>query len=141
MATPALRPDIDLAWFMARQAGTLPDHFGLEVTKLAPGVLEASFELQPWMRAPNGYLHAATQIALADTAAGYACVAHLPPEARGFTTIELKSNLLRSIKTGRISCVARAEHLGRTTQVWAATVLGPEGETMSLFRCTQLVLT
>jgi 1,4-dihydroxy-2-naphthoyl-CoA hydrolase len=140
MTNPSLRPEITPEWFKNGQLGTLPEHFGLVVTRIAPGILEASFELQPWMRAPNGYLHAATQIALADTSAGYACVAHLPEGARGFTTIELKSNFLRSIQEGRLTCIATAEHLGKTTQVWGAVVRGPDGETLSLFRCTQLVL-
>ena len=32
-------------------------------------------------------------------------------------------------------------HLGRTTQVWDATVtVEPEGRRLALFRCTQMVL-
>jgi len=37
--------------------------------------------------------------------------------------------------------VARATHLGKTTQVWDAVVTHREsGRTLALFRCTQLVL-
>jgi acyl-coenzyme A thioesterase PaaI-like protein len=31
-------------------------------------------------------------------------------------------------------------HLGRSTQVWDATVTDSNGKTMALFRCTQIVL-
>jgi uncharacterized protein (TIGR00369 family) len=65
--------------------------------------------------APNGYLHAASVIALADTSAGYSCVASPPEGAKGFTTIELKANFIGTAREGVISCVATAEHLGRTT--------------------------
>jgi uncharacterized protein (TIGR00369 family) len=42
---------------------------------------------------------------------------------------------------GTIECVARPAHLGRTTQVWDATVTHREtGKTIALFRCTQMVL-
>ena len=38
-------------------------------------------------------------------------------------------------------CVARAQHLGRTTQLWDAVVSHADsGKTIALFRCTQLVL-
>jgi acyl-coenzyme A thioesterase PaaI-like protein len=33
-----------------------------------------------------------------------------------------------------------AEHLGRTTQVWSATVFNEAGKKIALFRCSQMVL-
>jgi uncharacterized protein (TIGR00369 family) len=79
-------------------------------------------------------------IALADTSAGYGCVASLPEGAKGFTTIELKANFIGTVREGVISCVATAEHLGRTTQVWSATVTDATAKTLVLFRCTQMLL-
>ena len=67
--------------------------------------------IRPDLIAPNGYLHAATVIALADTACGYGCLAHLPTGATLFTTIELKSNFLGTATEGTIACVARPAHL------------------------------
>ena len=135
-----LNPACTVERLHQRQQGKLPDHFGLAITELVEGRLAASMAVLPWMLAPNGYLHAAAVIALADTAAGYACFAHLPEGAKGFTTIELKSNFLGTTREGTLSCVAVAEHLGRATQVWASTVRGPDGRIMALFRCTQMVL-
>jgi 1,4-dihydroxy-2-naphthoyl-CoA hydrolase len=135
-----LRPNVTLAQFHAKQQGTLPEQYGFRLTELAEGRAVAEFEVKRWMHAPNGFLHAASVICLADTVCGYACVAHLPEGARGFTTLELKSNFLSTAKEGVIRAIATADHLGRTTQVWSATVLSPEGKTMALFRCTQMVL-
>jgi len=93
------------------------------------------------LMAPNGYLHAGTVVTLADTSAGYGCVANLPPGATGFTTIELKSNHLGTARDGTIECRATAAHLGKTTQVWDSIVTHREtGRTIALFRCTQMVL-
>jgi uncharacterized protein (TIGR00369 family) len=64
----------------------------------------------------------------------------LPEDAKGFTTIELKTNFLRSAWNGTIECAARRLHDGRTTQVWDADVTDPEGRTMALLRATQLIL-
>jgi 1,4-dihydroxy-2-naphthoyl-CoA hydrolase len=75
------------------------------------------------MLAPNGFLHAATIVALADTSAGYATFAHLPAGADGFTTIELKTNFSRHADRGRsAAATASLVHGGRTTQVWDAEV-------------------
>jgi uncharacterized protein (TIGR00369 family) len=79
-------------------------------------------QIQPQFLAPNGFLHAASVIALADTACGFAVIAHLPPGAESFTTIELKSNFLGTAREGAVDAVARGVHLGRNTQVWDATV-------------------
>lgn len=138
-----LRPAASLESFHARQEGKLPGLFGFTVTALSEGRMAAQFMLQPWMQAPNGFLHAASVITLADTCAGYACMAHLPEGAKGFTTVELKSNFMGTAREGVIRCEAEADHLGRTTQVWSVVVYGPPeqgGKKMALFRCTQMVL-
>jgi 1,4-dihydroxy-2-naphthoyl-CoA hydrolase len=135
-----LRADVTAEVLHARQADCLPGRFGLKVTKIAEGALDAEVALEPWMLAPNGYLHAASLILLADTTAGYACMAHLPDGAKNFTTLELKSNFLATTREGTIRTECRADHLGRTTHVWSATVFGPGERRLALFRCTQMIL-
>ena len=118
----------------------LPGLLGIEFDEAEDGVVRAHLELRQVLFAPNGYVHAGAIVALADTACGYGCMLTLPEGATGFTTIELKTNFLRSAREGTITCEARLLHGGRTTQLWDATVSDPEGRPMALFRCTQLVL-
>src|SRR5215470_3700098 len=120
--------------------GHLPGHLGVEIITVSPQAVESRMAVRREVMAPNGYLHAASVIALADTSAGYGCIASLPEGARGFTTIELKSNFLGTVTEGAIECEARAVHLGKTTQVWDAIVTDGKGKTLALFRCTQMVL-
>src|SRR3954453_20197883 len=120
--------------------GTLPGLLGIVIASHEPGRLTAHREVRPDLLAPNGYLHAATVVALADTACGLATRALLPDGSAGFTTIELKSDFLGTAREGRISVVATNAHAGRTTQVWDAVVTNEEtGRSMALFRCTQSV--
>ncbi|MEF7614259.1 PaaI family thioesterase [Aquincola sp. MAHUQ-54] len=135
-----LRTDITLDDLHARQRGTLPDRYGFRLTGLAEGRLASRMQIEPWMLAPNGFLHAASVILLADTTAGYATIAHLPAGARSFTTIELKNNFLGTAREGTLTCECTAEHLGRSTHVWSATVLDPGQRRIALFRCTQMIL-
>jgi 1,4-dihydroxy-2-naphthoyl-CoA hydrolase len=135
------RPDRDAAYFNARSPGHLPGLLGVEVLEVGPGLLRAQLAVEPRHYAPNGFLHAGTVVTLADTGAGYGTVAHLPEGASGFTTIELKSNFLGTAKEGTIVAEVRAAHLGRSTQVWDATVVhAGTGRTIALFRCTQMIL-
>lgn len=122
------------------QKGTLPDLLGVTVSRVDAAGVHATLSIQPHHLAPNKFLHAATVVMLADTCCGYGCVAQLPEGASGFTTIELKSNHLGTATTGIISCIATPTHLGRSTQVWDATVFATGGKTIALFRCTQMIL-
>ena len=133
---------IELTLAQLNEAGrsAFPGLVGVEVDEVVDGVVRARLPLRDAHMAPNGYLHAAAVIALADTACGYGCILSLPEGGIGFTTIELKTNFLRSAQQGTIACEARLVHAGRTTQLWDATVTTPDGRPMALFRCTQLVL-
>ena len=121
--------------------GYLPGHMGIVFTELSGVGIRAEILVRQCHMAPNGYLHAGTLVTLADTAAGYGCTANLPEGALGFTTVELKANYLGTARDGTIECVAIPVHLGRSTQVWDATVKHREsGKTIALFRCTQMLL-
>jgi 1,4-dihydroxy-2-naphthoyl-CoA hydrolase len=127
--------------FNRRGVGKLPGLLGVHINTVADRELRSQLVVQPQLMAPNGYLHAGSVVTLADTSCGYGCVAHLPPGATGFTTLELKSNHLATTRDGTLDCVATAVHLGRTTQVWDAVVTHREsGRTLALFRCTELIL-
>ena len=124
-----------------RGVGTLPGLIGIEILEAEKGRIESRLELREELMAPNGYLHAATIVALADTSCGYGTFVNLPEGAEGFTTVELKSNFLGTKRAGVIGCEARMVHGGRATQVWDATVSDQEsGKTLALFRCTQMIL-
>lgn len=119
----------------------LPGYLGLEMLELSEGRLRSRMPIKKLHFAPNEFLHAASIVALADTSCGYATLAHLPPDALSFTTIELKSNHLGTVKEGSIACLATAQHLGRNTQVWDAIVTDEaSGRKIALFRCTQMIL-
>ncbi len=140
MSRHILRSEVSVTSLNARGSGHLPAWFGIEVVSIEPGRLRARLPIRPEMLAPNGFLHAATVIALADTSAGYATMAHLPVGADGFTPVELKTNFLGTLTEGVLLCTASAVHSGRTTQVWDAEVTGEDGRRLALLRCTQMVL-
>lgn len=110
------------ARFQTEQAGTLPGLLGFE-----------------WVDAR--YLHAATVVALSDTACGLGCRISLPDGAAGFATAELKANFIGTAREGTVTCDAALVHAGRSIQLWDATVKSEiTGKTIALFRCTQMLL-
>lgn len=131
-----------VARLQARQEGMLPGELGIAWDEVAPGHARNHLTVQKRHMAPNGFLHAASVVALLDSACGYGCVASLPEGASGFTTVELKTNYLGTAKEGDVVAgSARMAHGGRTTQVWDAEAVNQTtGKTIALFRCTQMIL-
>jgi 1,4-dihydroxy-2-naphthoyl-CoA hydrolase len=127
--------------FNSAGASKLPGHLGIVITEVTASRVSGELPVVESVMAPNGYLHAGTIVTLADTVSGYGCVANLPADAAGFTTIELKSNHLGTALDGTIVAVATPVHRGKTSQVWDALVTHKEsGRTLALFRCTQMIL-
>ena len=134
---------MELTLAQLQELGTsgFPGLLGIEFEEAGDRLVRAQLALEEKHMAPNGYLHAGTVVGFADSACGYGCILNLPDGARGFTTIELKTNFLRTAQPGAtIDCEARLTHGGQTTQLWDATVTDPDGRHTALFRCTQLVL-
>ena len=139
--TSSFPPELTREQFNRFGAGYLPGLLGVEIITIGEPGVESRMPVRKELLAPNGFLHAASVIALADTSCGYGCVALLPKGAKGFTTVELKSNFLGTALEGAIHCHATPVHLGRTTQVWDAVVTNEaNGARIALFRCTQMVL-
>ena len=128
--------------FEALGDGLLPGVLGIGFDSVEAGAVRSRLAVERRHMAPNGFLHAASVIALADTSCGYGCRVSLPTGASGFTTVELKSNFMGTATAGDvITCRAWLVHGGRSTQVWDAEVAADEtGKTLALFRCTQMVL-
>ena len=130
-----------LAEWQARGRDYLPGTLGIEVLSVEPDEVRLRLPVEQKVLSWNGFLHAGAVVTLADTACGYAMVRNLPDDAKGFTTIELKSNFIGTALDGAVRCTARAQHKGRTTQVWDAEVLSEaSGKTIAHFRCTQMIL-
>ena len=132
---------LDVATWDRLGTGHLPGLIGMRIVAVAPERLVSRLAVRTELMAPNGFLHAATIVALADTTCGYATVVNLPQGAAGFTTVELKSNFFGTARDGAIDCVATPLHRGRTTQVWDAEVTrAADGRPLASFRCTQIIL-
>ena len=139
--TPNLERRMTPEHFKTFGDGYLPGMLGVEIVSVGEAGVESRLAVRREVMAPNGFLHAASVVALADTSCGYGCVALLPEGAKGFTTIELKSNFLGTAREGAIRCRATPLHLGRNTQVWDAVITNEANDArIALFRCTQMVL-
>ncbi len=150
MLSAPTRPDLSRlpqeSWPAAladNQRSGLTGFLDIDVLELVPGRIEARLELRDdLMLAAGDYLHAGTVVAFADSCAGWGCLASLPGCASGFTTSELKVNLVATTRTpDALVCLATLVHGGNSVQVWDATVSRErDARAVAHFRCSQYLL-
>lgn len=128
-------------YFNEKSKNYFPEAMGITITEASQSYMMGEMMIVKGLFAPNQYLHAGSIVSLADTVAGYACIAHLPQGGKTFTTIELKTNFIATAKEGKICCEARPAHMGKTTHVWDVNIWHQSTQKqMALFRCTQLII-
>src|ERR1043166_2356887 len=82
-----------------RLAGTFPGDLGVEVVEITDERIRGRMRVDRRHLHPMGYVHGGAWVAFADTVAAWGTMRHLP-EGRGFTTVELKTNVLTSPRDG-----------------------------------------
>ena len=118
-----------------------PGMLGVEVLSVEPDEVTGRMPVRFEAVAGTGFLWAPVIITLADWLCAVGTGYHTP-EGVGFTTIELKSNFIGTVREGgSVFGRAKPAHLGRTTQVWDVTVSDEKTDkVIALFRCTQMIL-
>ena len=131
----AITPELSVK----RLAGTFPGDLGIELTEITDEQVRGRMSIDKRHLHPMGYVHGGAWVAFADTVAAWGTLRHLP-EGRGFTTVELKINVLARAKEGdELTAVGELLHIGSRTQVWQ--VHSFRGERLSAnFVCTQIML-
>jgi uncharacterized protein (TIGR00369 family) len=86
-------------------------------------------------------IHGGAVMAFADSVGAAATAINLPPDAKGTTTIESKTNFTGAAKAGStVRATATPIHIGRRTQVWQTRLETEEGRLVAVVTQTQMVL-
>ncbi|MCG8588334.1 MAG: PaaI family thioesterase [Proteobacteria bacterium] len=118
-----------------------PGLVGVEILSSTADEVVGRLDVTAPLVAGTGFLWAPVVITLADWLCASGMGPNLP-EGASFTTLEIKTNFLGTVREGgAIRGRARPVHRGRTTHVWDVEVSDEASErVIALFRCTQLVL-
>ena len=86
-------------------------------------------------------IHGGAVMAFADSVGAAATIINLPPDAKGTTTIESKTNFTGAAKAGSTArATATPIHLGRRTHVWQTRIETEEGRLVAIVTQTQMIL-
>ncbi len=114
---------------------------GFVLVEVDDGVAVFEAEAGPWAYNPIGSVHGGWYAAVLDAPLG--CALHTTlPAGVGYTTLELKVNVVRGVRpdTGVLRAVGRVVHRGRRTAVTEARMEDREGNLYAFATSTCLVL-
>lgn len=133
------RQDFTLEQLTELGAHALPGLVGIVFTEVGDDWLRASMPVDARTHQPFGRLHGGASVVLAETVASVAGSMAVPP-AKVTVGLEINANHVRPAMSGHVHATARAEALGRTTQVWTIRVEDDAGKLVCTSRMTAAVI-
>lgn len=114
---------------------------GFRLVEVAEGLAVFEAEAGPWAYNPIGSVHGGWYAAVLDAPLGVALHTTLP-KGVGYTTLELKVNLVRPVRpdTGVLRAVGKVVHRGRRTAVTEARMEDAEGRLYAHATSTCLIV-
>ena len=102
--------------------------------------LTASMVVDHRTHQPYGLLHGGASVVLAESVGSSASYLCIDPSKFFCVGIEVNANHLRGLRSGRVTAVAHAVHIGRTTHVWDIRLTSEDGKASCISRLTVAVV-
>lgn len=139
------RPQDFIDQFNDNLKSTLGGTIGMRLLECGAGSATAELAFSSAIRQVTGLVHAGALITLADTVATAACLSLLsPPEGislRRFPlTIQISSNLIANVSSGKVIASARTVHAGRSTIVMETRIASDAGKLLAVVTTTHFVV-
>jgi 1,4-dihydroxy-2-naphthoyl-CoA hydrolase len=119
-------------------AGTAAAHVGIEFLEIGDDFLRGRVPVDARTKQPAGILHGGVSVLLAETLGSVAAAYAAPPGCMA-VGLDINANHIRSVSEGWVYGVAKAVHIGRTTQVWHIEMSNEQGKTSCVSRLTMAV--
>jgi 1,4-dihydroxy-2-naphthoyl-CoA hydrolase len=114
---------------------------GIEFITVEEDALSARMTIRPELCTLGDIGHGGAIMSFADTLGAAAAFVTLPPEAKGTTTVESKTNFVAAAPAGA-TVIGRTSlvHRGKKTSIWQTLVATEEGKLVALTVQTQMTL-
>ena len=119
---------------------SMPGHIGIEFVEVGPDFMRARMPVDRRTHQPFGRLHGGASVALAETVGSVAAASTIDPARFAAVGMEINANHVRPARDGWVFATARAENLGRTTQIWSIRIEDEAGKLVCISRLTVAVI-
>ncbi len=112
----------------------LLEHLDIQIKQTSPEQVELSLIVRDIHKQPFGIMHGGMNGVLIETACSLGANQNVTPDEY-CVGVDLQVNHLRSVTAGELTIRANPDKVGRTIQVWQATVYQKE-QKIAVGRCT-----
>jgi len=130
----------DLAAMTSIGGKSMPGLLGIEFIDVGEDWVSARMPVDHRTHQPFGRLHGGASVALAETVASMGGAMTLDPAKQVTVGMEINANHIRPAMSGYVTAVAKAESLGRSTQIWTIRITDDAGKLICLSRITLAVI-
>ena len=130
----------DLAQLTVLGAKSMPGLLGIEFVDVGDDWLAARMPVNERTHQPFGRLHGGASVALAETVASMGGAMTLDSARSTTVGLEINANHIRPAMSGWVTATAKAESIGRTTQIWTIRITNDDGKLVCLSRITLAVI-
>lgn len=122
------------------QSKTLLESLDIVFTEFTEDSLVAKMPVGDKTVQPFRILHGGASIALAETVGSVASLHMIDPEKQFTVGQSVASNHLKSARSGDVTAIAKAKHIGKSSQVWEIEIRNEAKELVNITTLTMAVL-
>lgn len=131
--------------FSPAKLNSLPkNHMGglldIQFTEVGEDSLTATMPVDERTHQPAGILHGGASVVLAETLGSVASYMCIDPEKYVAVGLEVNANHLRPVKSGLVTGICKALHIGAKTHVWEIKIYSDKGKMNCVSRLTVAVI-
>ena len=134
------RTQPDIEQLNAQQKNTIGELLDICFESFDEESLTASMVVDHRTHQPYGLLHGGASVVLAESVGSVAAYLCIDTSKFYCVGLEVNANHLRGVRSGRVTAVAKAIHIGRTTQVWDIRLTNDDGKSSCVSRLTMAVV-
>lgn len=123
-----------------RGSKTLVEHLDIQITEVGSDFLKGDMPVDERTIQPLGLLHGGASCVLAESLGSIAANMVLDNSKLVAVGQSINASHVRSARSGRVVGVAKAVHLGRTSQVWEILIHDESEKLVCISRLTMAVI-
>ncbi|WP_084356182.1 hotdog fold thioesterase [Novosphingobium lentum] len=121
-------------------AQAMPGHLGMEFVAIGDDWVKARMPVDERTHQPFGRLHGGASVALAETVGSMGAGMVIDRDKFVAVGMEINANHIRPAYSGWVYATARAESIGRSTQVWTIRIEDEADKLVCLSRLTVAIV-
>jgi 1,4-dihydroxy-2-naphthoyl-CoA hydrolase len=123
-----------------RGNGTMVEHVGISIVEIGDDFLKGAMPVDHRTIQPMGILHGGASVVLAETLGSIAANLVVNDQKKYCVGLDINANHIRAAKSGIVTGIAKALHIGTSTQVWSIEITDDAGRMICISRITMAVL-